>query len=195
MGVRIKQNVQQITPLEIPGEINLTASQVLLELPTQEKQARQKTFWQPYGWIFTDPNGAAPMDATPFRAHKIFILSDALSWISLIGSKTRNCANSRSTNFWAWFSQGLEKLGDMGSAMAPREAYGVESEKNYTKAEDIKETKNINRNDSITINVALKFHEKDSVLLREKRIHKNTRQGSYTSKPFIQKSDHDFTIK
>jgi hypothetical protein len=133
MQITFANTTSQIAPLEIPGEINLTASQVLLELPTQEKQARQETFWLPYGWIFTDPNGAAPMDATPFRAHKIFILSDALSWISLIGSKTRNCANSRSTNFWAWFSQGLEKLGDMGSAMAPREAYGVESETQQSK--------------------------------------------------------------
>jgi hypothetical protein len=76
----------------------------------------------------TDPNGTASSDATPFRAHKTYILSDALSWISLIGSMSRPRTNSRSTNFWAWFSQGLEKLGDMGSAMAPREAYSNESQ-------------------------------------------------------------------
>ncbi|GAO27888.1 hypothetical protein JCM15548_14754 [Geofilum rubicundum JCM 15548] len=72
------------------------------------------------------------MDATPFRAHKTYILSDALSWISLVGSMARPRANNRSTNFWAWFGQCLEKLGDMGSAMAPREAYGEESEKTPT---------------------------------------------------------------
>ncbi|GAO27660.1 hypothetical protein [Geofilum rubicundum] len=128
MHITFASNTDQISPLEIPGEINLTASQVLLELPTQEKQARQQTSWQYYGWIFTDPNGTAPMDATPFRAHKTYILSDALSWISLIGSMSRPRANNRSTNFWAWFGQCLEKLGDMGSVSAPREAYGVESE-------------------------------------------------------------------
>jgi hypothetical protein len=99
-----------------------------MELPTQKKQARQQTSWQPYGWIFTDPNGTASDDATPFRAHKTYILSDALSWISLIGSMSRPRTNNRSTNFWAWFGQCLEKLGDMGSAMAPREAYGVDAD-------------------------------------------------------------------
>ncbi|GAO31490.1 hypothetical protein [Geofilum rubicundum] len=128
MHITFTNTTNQIAPLEIPGEINLTASQVLMQLPTQEKQARQQTSWQYYGWIFTDPNGTAPMDATPFRAHKTYILSDALSWISLIGSMSRPRSNNRSTNFWAWFGQCLEKLGDMGNASAPREAYSNESQ-------------------------------------------------------------------
>ncbi len=45
------------------------------------------------------------------------------NWI--LHSATQN----RSTQFWVWIGQTIEKLGDMGSVSSPREQYGAESEK------------------------------------------------------------------
>lgn len=82
----------------------------------------------------------------------------------------------------------------MGSLSSPREQYGEESKPDSSNVGTLA-TEELIPSDSITINVALKFYEKDSVLLREKRIHKNSREGHYISDPFIQTSDHDFTKK
>ncbi len=132
MHITFASTADQMPPLEIPGEINLSASKVLMELPTKEQVVQKRIFWLPYGWIFTDPNGTASSDATPFRAHKSYVLSDALLWISLIGSMSRPRANNRSTNFWAWFGKFFGKVEEVGSAVSPKEAYGVGSAKTPT---------------------------------------------------------------
>lgn len=67
------------------------------------------------------------MDGTPYRAHKTYFFTDALSWISLIGGMARPRVNSRSTNFWARIGQFFGRVDDIGSAVSPREQYGVES--------------------------------------------------------------------
>ncbi len=126
MHITFASTADQMPSLEIPGEINLSASKVLMELPTKEQVVQKRTFWQPYGWIFTDRNGTAPMDATPFRAHKTYILSDALLWISLIGSMSRPRANNRSTNFWAWFGKFFGKVEEVGSVSTGKEFYKSE---------------------------------------------------------------------
>jgi hypothetical protein len=128
MHLTFASTANQMPPLEKPGEINLSTSKALMEIPTKEQVAQQKTHWQSHGWIFTDPNGTAPMDATPYRAHKTYFFPDALSWISLIGGMARPRVNNRSTNFWARIGQFFGRVDDVGSLSSPREQYGVESE-------------------------------------------------------------------